>query len=155
MATCSNVCIHVNESSFKPLSMILFICGTLGSNSPLWAQVHLQIGPVYEQPLQNCCHLLGKWCLSPANQNDPKESILLVTFDLTKTKFLLLHFVIFFYKMIENYTEIDLNKDTVKLTSQEQTVTALWTLLMLKYLFGVHRDLIGVACLALFDLDLS
>ena len=28
-------------------------------------------------------------------------------------------------------------------------------MLMLEYLFGVHRDGIGVACLALFDLDLS
>ena len=41
-----NVCIHVNKSSFKPMSVILFICNPLGSLSALWSQIHLPSIPV-------------------------------------------------------------------------------------------------------------
>ena len=56
----SGSCIHVNKSSFNPMSVILFTCSTLGSPSPLWSQVHLLSGPVHEQPPCNCCHPTGK-----------------------------------------------------------------------------------------------
>ena len=62
VANCVNVCIHVNKSSFKPMSMILFISSALSS---LWAQQHLSSGPLHEQPPQNCCHLLWKLDLCP------------------------------------------------------------------------------------------
>ena len=33
--SCVNTCTHLNKPEFQPLSQILFVCGTLGSWSPL------------------------------------------------------------------------------------------------------------------------
>ena len=79
VANCMNVCIHVNKSSFKPMSVILFIHGTLGSLSPLWAQLHLLSGPVHKQSPQNCCHPWESRLCTLADCGNPIEKVLLVT----------------------------------------------------------------------------
>ena len=44
--TCMDICIHVNKSSFKPLSVILLILGAL--DVPMLVQLHYHSGPVHE-----------------------------------------------------------------------------------------------------------
>ena len=50
--TCMNACPHLNKPEFQPLSQVLFVCGALGSWSPLWRQINLQSGPVHEHSPQ-------------------------------------------------------------------------------------------------------
>ena len=48
MATRMNVCIHVNKSSFKPISVILYSGSAPGYRSPLWPHLHPHNGTVHE-----------------------------------------------------------------------------------------------------------